>query len=238
MPSWAQEKERKLGLSLEERRKEYHCGDKFIPLSDIESWDQTAKDATVDEKLKEALLNGFELKDVSVDLCTKISVVRSDITKLELDAIVNAANNSLLGGGGVDGAIHRGAGRKLLEENKTLNGCEDGEAKLSGGYDLPAKYVMSTVGPRGEKPAVLEAAYSNCLNLMKNKGLRTIAFPCISTGVYGYPNDNACEVALKTTRRFLEKNHEDVDRIIFCLFLDKDVALYNQYLPIIFPSKA
>jgi len=180
------------------------------------------------------LLKDFELKK-EISLANKVSLFIGDITKLEIDAVVNAANNSLLGGGGVDGAIHRAAGKHLLAENKTLGGCPDGEAKASGGYNLPAKYIISTVGPRGENPKVLSNAYRNCLDLMLEKELRSIAFPCISTGVYGYPNTNACEVALRTTRKFLEENHERVDRVIFCLFMKVDVELYKERIPVMFP---
>jgi len=150
---------------------------------------------------------------------------------------VNAANNSLLGGGGVDGAIHRAAGRLLLQENKTHEGCDDGEAVESGGYRLPAKYVVSTVGPRGQHPEVLQSAYRSCLEKMLELELKTIAFPCISTGIYGYPNASACNVALRTTREFLEEHHQKVERIIFCLFLPVDVELYKERLSLIFPSK-
>jgi len=244
---WKSEKARKLGLSLEDRRKEYWCGTKYVSIDTIPTWKLDLLYATksnkdkfgpgVDQKeqLQKRLRDNFEMKD-GLDLTEKISIFVGDITQLEIDAIVNAANNSLLGGGGVDGAIHRAAGRMLLEENKTLGGCQNGEAKLSGGYNLPAKYVISTVGPRGEKPNILEKAYSNCLNLLLENNLRTIAFPCISTGVYGYPNQNAAEVALKTARTFLESHHQDIDRVIFCLFLPVDVEIYNQVLPIIFPS--
>jgi len=244
---WKAEKARKLGLSLEDRRKEYSCGTKYVTIDTIQSWkldllyaeklnkDKFGPGVDQKEQLQKRLRDNFEMKD-GLDLTEKISIFVGDITQLEIDAIVNAANNSLLGGGGVDGAIHRAAGRMLLEENKTLGGCQNGEAKLSGGYNLPAKYVISTVGPRGEKPNILEKAYSNCLNLLLENNLRTIAFPCISTGVYGYPNQNAAEVALKTARTFLESHHQDIDRVIFCLFLPVDVEIYNQVLPIIFPS--
>jgi len=236
---WKEERKRLTELDQEARRKEYFCEDDFIPLSDIPVWAEEVK-PHVKEKDKEEitknLLEDFELKeDPEVDLTKKISIFVGDITKLEIDCIVNAANNSLLGGGGVDGAIHRAAGPLLLAENKTLGGCETGEAKLSGGYLLPAKYVVSTVGPRGEKPEILTKAYKSCLELMLENNLRSIAFPCISTGVYGYPNHNACTVAMKTVRRFLEENHDKVDRVIFCLFLQKDVTLYRERLPIVFP---
>jgi len=236
---WKEERKRHTELDQEARRKEYFCEDDFIPLSDILVWADEVKPYVKEkdrEEITKNLLEDFELKeDPEVDLTKKISIFVGDITKLEIDCIVNAANNSLLGGGGVDGAIHRAAGPLLLAENKTLGGCETGEAKLSGGYALPAKYVVSTVGPRGEKPEVLTKAYKSCLELMLENNLRSIAFPCISTGVYGYPNDNACGVAMKTVRRFLEENHDKVDRVIFCLFLQKDVTLYRERLPIVFP---
>lgn len=239
--AWKKEKKRRLALSLEDRRKEYEKS--FIPLSEISTWRtelayqtklSTAKHVVADAE-KEAVLDGFQPKE-EMDLNDKVSFFVGDITKLEIDAIVNAANNSLLGGGGVDGAIHRGAGKNLYNENLTLGGCPDGEARISGGYKLPAKYVISTVGPRGHGRKILENAYLNCLNLMRENNLRSIAFPCISTGIYGYPNDDACAVALRTARRFLEKHHQNVDRIIFCLFLQVDVDLYMKYLPIFFPG--
>jgi len=232
-----------LGLTREERRKEYFCDSSFVPLEDILQWKDEVKpflSSSQQEDLSKELLEDFQLSSSPcvgvVDLSSKVSIFVGDITKLEIDAIVNAANNSLLGGGGVDGAIHRGAGPNLLAENKTLGGCQDGEAKLSCGYKLPAKYIISTVGPRGEHPEVLAKAYRSCLNLMLVNHLRTIAFPCISTGVYGYPNMAACGVALRTVRSFLESHHDKVDRVIFCLFLKGDVALYRERLPIMFPQ--
>jgi len=245
MGGWEEEKTRKLNLSLEERRKEYSCGDNFKTLADLQTWKLDSlyqqklnkeKNTLNDKEMTavEKAMEGFTLKDI--DLSEKVSLFVGDITQLEIDAIVNAANNSLLGGGGVDGAIHRAAGRQLLEENKTHNGCQDGEAKISGGYNLPAKYVISTVGPRGAGDEVLKAAYQNSLDIMLQNNLKSIAFPCISTGIYGFPNDRACLIALQTARRFLEEHHEVVDRVIFCLFLKVDVVLYNKFLPYLFPA--
>jgi len=191
------------------------------------------------KQLKEDLEIDIESKkvDLKLDLSDKIGVFVGDITKLEIDAIVNAANSSLLGGGGVDGAIHRAAGKMLYMENKTLHGCEEGEAKSSGGYYLPAKFVISTVGPQGEYPDILSKCYTSCLTLLSNNSLKSIAFPCISTGVYGYPNTGACNVALRTVRKWLEEedNHKKIDRIVFCLFLQKDQDIYKKMLPHVFP---
>jgi len=239
---WEVEKDRKLSLSQEERRKEYACGKSFLQLGEIKTWAEEGKSYEADlaenklKEIRESLLKDFELNS-QLDISDKVSLFVGDITKLEIDAVVNAANNSLLGGGGVDGAIHRAAGKHLLAENKTLGGCPDGEAKISGGYNLPAKYIISTVGPRGEHPAILANAYQNSLDEMIQMGLRSIAFPCISTGVYGYPNTSACGVALRTTRKFLDENHEKVDRVIFCLFMKVDVELYKERMSMMFPSK-
>jgi len=235
---WEAEKQRRLDLSLEDRRKEYFCKD-FVQLSDIKSWKEEAEETTEESvkenvELKSELLKDLEINE-ELDLSDKISIYEGDITRLEIDAIVNAANHSLMGGGGVDGAIHRAAGSLLVEENRTHGGCLDGDAVISGGYRLPAKYIISTVGPRGENTQVLDQAYTNCLLKMKENDLRSIAFPCISTGIYGYPNDAACNVALRAVRRFLDEHHQQVDRVIFCLFLPVDVKLYRERMPLMFP---
>jgi len=170
-------------------------------------------------------------------LADKVSIFRGDITKLEIDAIVNAANESLLGGGGVDGAIHRGAGKLLLEECKTLHGCNCGEAKITSGYKLPSKNIIHTVGPRGEIPEKLKCCYQNSLSLLIENNLRSIAFPCISTGIFGYPASNAAKVALETVKSFLTKDSDKVDRVIFCLFLESDVSIYEKQMQLFFPPK-
>ncbi len=164
----------------------------------------------------------------------RISIIKADITRLEVDAIVNAANRSLLGGGGVDGAIHRAAGPELLAECRTLNGCETGQAKITAGYNLPAKYVIHTVGPiwRGganNEPKLLEAAYINSLLLAAGKNCKTIAFPNISTGIYGFPKKEAAAIAVKVVKKFLEQNIAP-EKVIFCCFDEENYAIYQHVL--------
>ncbi|XP_068088558.1 ADP-ribose glycohydrolase MACROD2 isoform X2 [Hyperolius riggenbachi] len=228
--NWEEEKERLLSLTMEERRQEY-------------------KDCTPLEKVP-TLLDEYtggspedDSQNVNVNsLCGKVSLYKGDITHLEVDAIVNAANSSLLGGGGVDGCIHRASGSNLIAECRTLGGCPTGEAKITCGYQLPAKYVIHTVGPiaRGqlnnECRDHLKKCYESSLALAKENNIRSIAFPCISTGIYGFPNDPAADIALNTVKNWLRENRDKVDRVIFCVFLEVDHKLYQKKLPEVFPK--
>ncbi len=163
-----------------------------------------------------------------------IELIQGDITKLTVDAIVNAANKSLLGGGGVDGAIHRAAGKKLLEECKTLGGCNTGEAKITKGYQLPAKYVIHTVGPvwnggKNNETTLLEKCYVNSLQLAVKHAIQTIAFPCISTGVYHFPKEKAAEIAINTSKLFLDKE-DNIQKIFFVVFDQENYEIYKSLL--------
>lgn len=169
------------------------------------------------------------------DIVNRIEVCQGDITRIAVDVIVNAANSSLLGGGGVDGAIHRAAGPKLLEECRTLGGCPTGEARITRGYNLPARYVIHTVGPifhslgPDQARRLLIRCYENSLKLALDKKLSSIVFPAISCGVYGYPIEQACRVAVNTVKRFLQLNIE-IQKVIFALFSDDDKKVYDDTL--------
>jgi len=165
---------------------------------------------------------------------TQIEVLKGDITKLEVDAIVNAANTSLLGGGGVDGAIHRAAGPELLEECRTLNGCETGQSKITKGYNLPAKYVIHTVGPvwyggNSNERELLKSCYNTTLNLAKENEIKTIVFPAISCGVYHFPLEEACKIATDTVREFITKC-DCFEKVIFIDINDAIIEIYKRIL--------
>lgn len=160
----------------------------------------------------------------------QIEIIQGDITKLNVDAIVNAANCSLLGGGGVDGAIHRAAGPDLLRSCISLGGCETGHAKITPGFKLPAKYVIHTPGPiyqdgKHDEPMLLESCYKSCLDLAEESECETVAFPAISTGVYGYPWKDATEIAVNTVRCFTAKN---IKKVIFCCFSAQMEEIYRE----------
>lgn len=163
-----------------------------------------------------------------------LKAIQSNITTLNVDAIVNAANSSLLGGGGVDGAIHRAAGADLVHECRLLGGCKTGQAKLTKGYDLPAQFIIHTVGPvwRGGnfgEESLLSSCYRNCLEIARSKSLKSIAFPCISTGIYKYPISEAAIVAISTTVDFIEETNCVID-IFFCCFGETEFQIYENIL--------
>jgi O-acetyl-ADP-ribose deacetylase len=165
---------------------------------------------------------------------TEIRIVKGDITALDVDAIVNAANTTLLGGGGVDGAIHYAAGPELLEECRRLRGCPTGEARITSGYRLPARWIIHTVGPvwKGgtrNEAALLAACYESSLRLAAEKNLRSIAFPAISTGAYAYPLKEATEIALREVRRFTNES-EALQEVVFCCYSGEHFATYKELL--------
>jgi len=164
----------------------------------------------------------------------RIEIIQGDITKLKVDAIVNAANNSLLGGGGVDGAIHRAAGKALLEACRKLNGCDTGDAKITGGYNLPAKFVIHTVGPvwyggKNDEEKLLASAYCRSLEVAVENNVSTIAFPNISTGVYHFPKQRAAEIAIETVKTFLDKQPA-ITKVIFCIYDNENFKIYQKLM--------
>ena len=176
----------------------------------------------------------------------QIALIRTDITKLEVDSIVNAANESLLGGGGVDGAIHLAAGRQLTRECEKLDGCDTGDAKITGAYRLPCKRVIHAVGPvygstkrKGMHTALLSSCYTTALDLAVKNDCKSIAFSALSTGVYGYPSDEAAETAIGAVKGWLDKDADrvgEMERIVFCSFMEKDQKAYEEYLPYVTSS--
>ncbi len=163
-----------------------------------------------------------------------LEIFKGDITKLEVDAIINAANTSLLGGGGVDGAIHRAAGPSLLDECRSLGGCPTGEARITKGYNLPAKYVIHTVGPvysgKPKDTLLLTGCYRESLNLALKKDIKSIAFPAISCGVYGYPIHEACKIAVNTVCDFMKEHSFPIEKVVFALFSESDFKVYQDYI--------
>lgn len=227
---WKTEKERLLRLDREDRRKEYRRQD-YVSLDKIPTWREENNTNDTEEDTQVTIGGG---------LSDKVSLYKGDITLLEVDAIVNAANSSLLGGGGVDGCIHKAAGSCLFDECHSLNGCETGKAKITCGYDLPARYVIHTVGPvaRGHvgpsETSDLTSCYQNSLRLLKEHSLSTVAFPCISTGIYGFPNEPAADIALNTVKSWIEQNPDKITRVIFCVFLETDFNIYKKKMAVVF----
>ncbi|KAF7589419.1 hypothetical protein BBP40_004323 [Aspergillus hancockii] len=212
----------------------------YVPITEIPT-------ASLLYKLSRLAPVPHPLKQPSKTFNDTISLIRNDITKLQdVDCIVNAANESLLGGGGVDGAIHRAAGPGLLHECRTLNGCETGDAKITSAYNLPCKRVIHTVGPiynselragKDRPEAFLRSCYRRSLELAVENDMKSIAFSAISTGVYGYPSHEAAHAALDETRKFLEDSNNigRLERVIFCNFERKDEIAYEDWIPSIFP---
>ncbi|KAL2177063.1 uncharacterized protein P884DRAFT_269974 [Thermothelomyces heterothallicus CBS 202.75] len=188
---------------------------------------------------------GADIPPPSKSLNDRVGLIRGDITTLKLDAIVNAANRSLLGGGGVDGAIHRAAGPELYDECRALGGCPTGSAKITNGYGLPARKIIHAVGPvydpldHDKSERLLTGCYTRSLELAVEHGCRTVAFSAISTGVYGYPSQDAAPAALGAIRKFLTGPDGDkIDKVVIVTFEMKDVEAYNEFIPFFFPPVA
>ncbi|KAL2834870.1 hypothetical protein BDW59DRAFT_136739 [Aspergillus cavernicola] len=214
----------------------------YIPIAEIPT-------VSLLYKLRRLIPNSQPLNPPSKTLNDTIALLRNDITKLEgVDCIVNAANEQLMGGGGVDGAVHRAAGRGLLEECRSLNGCDTGDAKITSAYNLPYKRVIHAVGPMyhyekrvsGDRPeSLLRSCYRRSLELAIENNMKSIAFAALSTGIYGYPCWEAARTALDETRKFLESDNNigRLERVIFCNFESKDERAYEQLIPLFFPPE-
>ena len=224
--TWVGEKQKYMKMSRGAKRDHYRCGDGYFGLIDVPTWRVYADENNLNQPRSEWSWKNEPPDDYDLDV--RVSVWMGDVTALEIDVIVNAANKTLLGGGGVDGAIHQAAGPFLKDECATFDGCQTGDVKATGGYCLPATHVIHTVGPTDGDEELLSQCYRNSLDLMLKIGQRTIAFPCIATGVYGFPREKAAHVAVKVVKEFLDIHRESVDRIVFCLFEPDDVELYVQ----------
>ncbi|PCH42242.1 A1pp-domain-containing protein [Wolfiporia cocos MD-104 SS10] len=202
---------------------------------------------TLRDLYKASVLRAVELSKTRAQpkapLLDRVSLYQGDITTLEVDAIVNAANRSLLGGSGVDGAIHAASGPGLLNECRKLNGCDTGDAKITKGYNLPSENVIHTVGPvyssanADVQARLLQSCYRTSLQLAAQNSLKHIAFPSISTGIYGYPIEDATHIALDTVRQFLDSSHADkLERVVFVVWSDDDKEVYEDLIPVYFPK--
>ncbi|XP_065846219.1 uncharacterized protein [Oscarella lobularis] len=219
-------------LSLEDKRKHYRCVEDYVTLDSLKTWQKY-------KTLKSLVARRKPFYAADERLNEKVTLWRGDITCLEIDAIVNAANSTLMeDGGGVDACINHAADSLLLDECRTLGGCDMGKAKLTSGYRLPAKYVLHAVGPIGKKPKLLRSCYNACLALALDHNIRSLAFCSISTGANGYPKTDAASVAIDTVRRWLTVpgNAEKIDRIIFCVYTSADRKIYKSLMPYYFPD--
>lgn len=237
-PSARQQKEAEL-MTL--RQSKYKCGDKYTKGADITAWPEYVTQLQQGAGLRRR-------REVSNAANAKVAMWQGDITSLEVDAVVNAANESCLGGGGIDGAIHSAAGPLLLEDGcRPLNGCPTGQTKITKGYNLPAKHVLHTVGPMGEGDQSLRSCYRTCLALVEQHRLRTVAFCGVGTGIFGFPLERATHIAMDETRKWLDAKltegsaaggydvARDLDRIIFVNFRRIEVDAYHKLMPEYFP---
>jgi O-acetyl-ADP-ribose deacetylase len=227
-------KEWEYEASLDEatRRKRYNV--KPVTIDKVVSWDKYPKGFTANPKSK------FKVND---EINKKVAIFSGSVVHMEVDGIVNAANEALRGGGGVDGATHAAAGGKLKQEGIVIGGCDPGDVKITRGYNLPAKYVLNAVAPRGigknrENEPLLESCYRKCLELAKEFEIRTLAFCCLGVGIFNYPLKDATKSALRITREFLEigNNKDSFDKIIFVQFAQKEMDMYEKYMPSYFPK--